>query len=211
MGQLAALNKSDVTSAYRRMAPVYDLTFGKITEAAQRQTIRRANQFSGKLLEIGVGTGLSLPHYHAGLTVSGIDLSPHMLKRARERVDRDGLANVDALLEMDASELEFADASFDVVVGLYVMTVVPDPSQVLREMARVTRPGGAVLICNHFSAGNGVRGAVEKHLAGFADILGFRTEFPLAALPVPDTLRQARKTELNPFGFFTLLEFVRTA
>lgn len=207
--KLADLDKPAVFNAYRRMAPIYDITFGKITEASHRQTIARANQFKGRLLEIGVGTGLSLPHYGKDLNVTGVDLSPHMLERARERVSKKDLRNVDALLEMDASELEFPDASFDVVIGLYVMTVVPDPAMVVREMARVTRPGGRVLICNHFSIGKGVRAAVEKRLAGFADVLGFRPDFPLETLLVSDRLKLLSKTPASSFGFFTLLEFIR--
>jgi phosphatidylethanolamine/phosphatidyl-N-methylethanolamine N-methyltransferase len=209
--KLAELDKPAVFNAYRRMAPIYDITFGKITEAAHRQTIKRANHFTGRLLEIGVGTGLALPLYNDGLTITGVDLSPHMLERARERVGKNGLRNVEALLEMDASHLAFADASFDVVIGLYVMTVVPDPAKVVHEMARVTRPGGSILICNHFSVEKGVRAAVEKRLAGFADVLGFRTDFPLETLMVSNKLKLVRKTPIKPFGFFTLLEFTRLA
>lgn len=209
--KLADLDKPAVFNAYRRMAPIYDLTFGKITEAAHRQTIKRANHFKGRLLEIGVGTGLALPLYNDGLRITGVDLSPHMLERARERVGKNGLRNVEALLEMDASHLAFADASFDLVIGLYVMTVVPDPAEVVHEIARVTKPGGSILICNHFSVERGVRAAVEKRLAGFADVLGFRTDFPLETLMVSNKLKLVRKTPITPFGFFTLLEFTRLA
>ena len=134
-----------------------------------------------------------------------------MLERARERVGKNGLRNVEALLEMDASHLAFADASFDLVIGLYVMTVVPDPAKVVHEIARVTKPGGSILICNHFSVEKGVRAAVEKRLAGFADVLGFRTDFPLETLMVSNKLKLVRKTPITPFGFFTLLEFTRLA
>ncbi|MGH6853981.1 MAG: class I SAM-dependent methyltransferase [Aestuariivirga sp.] len=209
--KLADLDNPAVAKAYRRLAPIYDKTFGKIAEAALRQTMERANRHSGKLLEVGVGTGLSLPHYKAQLKVTGIDLSPHMLQRARERVAKAACRNVDALLEMDATQLGFADQSFDVVVALYVMTVVPDPVAVMHELARVTKPGGTVLVCNHFSVEKGLRGAVEKRLAKFADVLGFRSEFPLETLMVSGRLQLVAKTPVNPFGFFTLLEFVRVS
>ena len=204
---LAEIEPSDVRIAYRRWAPVYDRTFGKFVEAAVRQVTARANQFSGRLLEAGVGTGLALPHYGANLQVTGIDLSPHMLQRARERMAKAGLNNVDALLEMDATALDFPDATFDVVVSMFVMTVVPDPAGVMHELARVTRPGGAVLICNHFSTEAGILGALERGLSKYAAQLGWRPKFPVETLMVSDELRLRGKRPMEPFGFFTLLEF----
>lgn len=204
---LAVIAASDVRHAYRRWAPVYDGTFGKFVEAAVRQVTARANQFSGKLLEAGVGTGLALPHYSARLRVTGIDLSPHMLQRARERVAKCAQGNVEALLEMDATALEFHSGSFDVAVAMFVMTVVPDPARVMRELARVTRPGGTLLICNHFSVEEGLRGALERGLARYASRLGWRPEFPVETLLVCPELELVRRTPVKPFGFFTLLEF----
>lgn len=204
---LAAIAPSDIRQAYRRWAPVYDHTFGRIVEAAVRRVTARANQFSGTLLDAGVGTGLALPHYGPGLRVTGIDLSPHMLARARERAARHGHANVEALLEMDATALAFPDAYFDVTAAMFVMTVVPDPSQVMRELARVTKPGGAVLICNHFSVERGIRGALERGLSRHAATLGWRPEFPVEALLVCPDLVLQRRTPLRPLGLFTLLEF----
>lgn len=207
---LVEMDSSDVRSAYRRWAPVYDRTFGKIIESAVRQVTARANQFSGKLLEVGVGTGLALPHYAPGLRVTGIDLSPHMLERARERMTERPRHNVEALLEMDATALDFPDATFDLTVAMFVMTVVPDPVQVMHELARVTKPGGAVLICNHFSVEGGLRGALERRLAKFATHVGWRPEFPAATIMVSEHLTLASSTPAKPFGLFTLLEFHKT-
>jgi phosphatidylethanolamine/phosphatidyl-N-methylethanolamine N-methyltransferase len=203
--KLAELDTDDIQRAYRRWAPVYDATFGKLVEAGVRQTAALANRFNGRLLEIGVGTGLALPHYKKDLRVTGIDLSPDMLARARERVKRLSLRNVEALCEMDAMALEFPDESFDVTVAMYVMTVVPDPAAVMHEIARVTRPGGVAIVVNHFSVEKGLRGAVEKRLAGFADILGWRPEFPREALMVSDKLELVQTKPVRPFGFFTQL------
>lgn len=208
---LAAMDASDVRSAYRRWAPVYDRTFGKIIESAVRQVTARANHFSGKLLEVGVGTGLALPHYGESLNVTGIDLSPHMLERARERVSGRGQSNIEALLEMDATALDFSDGAFDLTVAMFVMTVVPDPAGVMHELARVTKPGGAVLICNHFSVEKGIRGALERRLAGLAAHVGWRPEFPVATIMVSPQLRLLSATPARPFGFFTLLEFHKRA
>ena len=113
------------------------------------------NRRHGRVLEVGVGTGLSLPAYDEQLEIVGIDLSPEMLDKARERVASEGLDNVTGLHEMDAGDLTFPDASFDTVVAMYVMTVVPDPEKVMRELSRVTKPGGEVILVNHFSAGRG--------------------------------------------------------
>lgn len=207
--KLAELDNGDVRRAYKRWAPVYDATFGKFVEAGVKQATARANQLDGRLLEVGVGTGLALPHYKRSLKVTGVDLSPDMLKRARERIAKRRVHNVEALIEMDATKLAFADASFDIAVAMYVMTVVPDPVAVMSELARVTKPGGRVLIVNHFSVEKGLRGAVEKKLAGFADVLGWRPEFPVETLLADPRLKLVDKRPVRPFGFFTMLEFER--
>ena len=207
--KLAELDNGDVRRAYKRWAPVYDATFGKFVEAGVKQATARANQLDGRLLEVGVGTGLALPHYKRSLKVTGVDLSPDMLKRARERIAKRRVHNVEALIEMDATKLAFADASFDIAVAMYVMTVVPEPVKVMQELARVTKPGGTVLIVNHFSVEKGLRGAVEKRLAGFADVLGWRPEFPVETLLGDPRLKLVDKRPVRPFGFFTLLEFER--
>lgn len=207
--KLAEMDNSDVRRAYRRWAPVYDKTFGKVAEAGVKMATAQANRFEGRLLELGVGTGLALPYYKPSLRVTGIDLSAAMLERARERVAERGLSNIEALREMDAAQLEFPDASFDVTVAMYVMTVVPDPHKVMHELARVTRPGGTVIIVNHFSVDKGLRGAVEKRLAGLADVLGWRPEFPVETLLVSPMLQLVNRRPVKPFGFFTLLELRR--
>jgi phosphatidylethanolamine/phosphatidyl-N-methylethanolamine N-methyltransferase len=163
----------------------------------------------GRVLEVGVGTGLALPRYKSHLRVTGVDLSPDMLLRARNRVARHKLSNIEALVEMDATALEFPDASFDISTAMYVMTVVPEPREVMLELARVTKPGGHVVIVNHFSAAKGPRAAIEKRLSNFADVLGWRPEFPVETLFVSDKLQLHSKRELHPFGLFTLLHFRR--
>lgn len=207
--KLVDLDNHDVRRAYKRWAPVYDATFGKVVEAGVRQTVALANKYDGRLLEVGVGTGLALPLYKPSLRVTGIDLSPDMLQRARERAAKSRLRNIEALAEMDATALSFPDRSFDITVAMYVMTVVPDPEKVVHEIARVTRPGGVAIIVNHFSVERGLRGAVEKRLAGFADILGWRPEFPQDALMVSNKLELIQVRPVRPFGFFTQLLFRR--
>src|SRR5262245_14432377 len=159
------LDEHAIKSVYRRWAPVYDNTFGRVAAEGRKHAVRAINRSQGRVLEVGVGTGLSLPEYRRQLEIVGIDPSPDMLEKARERVAEEGLTNVTGLHEMDAGELKFPDASFDTVVAMYVMTVVPDPEKVMRELARVCRPGGEVMLVNHFSADEGMRGRVERSTA----------------------------------------------
>ena len=176
-GNAAQMDEDAIRSAYRRWAPVYDNTFGLVAAEGRKHAVEIINQGQGRVLEVGVGTGLSLPAYRRHLEIVGIDLSPEMLEKARERVAEDRLTHVTGLHEMDAGDLKFPDASFDTVVAMYVMTVVPDPEKVMRELSRVCRPGGEVLIVNHFSAEDGMRGWVERRMAPFADKLGWRPVF----------------------------------
>ena len=164
------LDAASVRHAYRRWAPVYDFTFGTVAEAGRKHAVKIINRRRGRVLEVGVGTGLSLPCYEKHLTVTGIDLSPEMLDKARSRVERQRLGNVAGLHEMDAGALAFPDESFDTVVAMYVMTVVPDAEKVMRELERVCATGGEVILVNHFSQEEGVRGYVERRLAPFAEL-----------------------------------------
>ena len=169
-----SIDEDAVKTAYRRWAPVYDNTFGRFASEGRKHAVEIINQSKGRVLEVGVGTGLSLPAYKRQLEIVGIDLSPEMLEKARERVSTERLRNVAGLHEMDAGDLKFPDAAFDTVVAMYVMTVVPDPEKVMRELSRVCRPGGEVMLVNHFSADEGMRGWVERRMAPFADMLGWR-------------------------------------
>ena len=164
------MDAASVRHAYRRWAPVYDFTFGLIAEAGRKNAVQIINRRKGRVLEVGVGTGLSLPCYGSHLTITGIDLSPEMLAKAQDKIERRALRNVVALHEMDAGALAFPDESFDTVVAMYVMTVVPEPDRVMRELERVCAAGGEVILVNHFSQDEGVRGFIERRLAPFAEI-----------------------------------------
>ena len=205
------MDEGAVKRAYARWAPVYDVTFGRIAEAGRNRTVEHINQYEGRVLEVGVGTGISLPQYHRRLKITGIDLSPEMLKKARRRVVRNRLNHVEAVLEMDASDMDFPDNSFDIVVAMYVLTVVPDPIQVMRELERVCRPGGQVFVVNHFSQDHGVRGVVEKAMGRFGEKLGWRPEFPVETLMVCDRLKLVETQPMRPFGLFTIMRFVKDA
>jgi phosphatidylethanolamine/phosphatidyl-N-methylethanolamine N-methyltransferase len=203
------MDTTSVRDAYRRWAPIYDLTFGKIAEAGRKNAVQIINRRRGRVLEVGVGTGLSLPCYGSHLTITGIDLSPEMLAKAEDKVDRHNLANVAGLHEMDAGALAFPDESFDTVVAMYVMTVVPVPQRVMRELERVCAAGGEVILVNHFSEDEGVRGFLERKLAPFADLIGWRPVFDIDQVLVCEDLRLAERRSLRPFGLFTMLRFVK--
>jgi phosphatidylethanolamine/phosphatidyl-N-methylethanolamine N-methyltransferase len=208
-GDAVQLDESAVRSAYRRWAPVYDRTFGAFSTAGRRSAVDVINQSKGRVLEVGVGTGLSLPQYGRHLDIVGIDLAPEMLAKARERVTAGGLDHVSGLYEMDASQLAFPDQSFDTVVAMFVMTVVPNPERVMAELARVVKPGGQVLLVNHFSQEDGVRGFIERRLAPFGDRLGWHPVFEVSRVMVSNELTLAQTRPLRPFGIFTMLRFER--
>jgi phosphatidylethanolamine/phosphatidyl-N-methylethanolamine N-methyltransferase len=202
------LNLSTVREAYRRWAPIYDSTFGLIANAGRRKAVELINQRrGGRVLEVGVGTGLSLPHYAPYLKVSGVDISPEMLAKARDRVAKHDLRHVEALREMDAAALDFPDDSFDIVVAMYVMTVVPNPDRVMQELERVCAPGGEVMLVNHFSQEAGARGWVERKMAPYADKLGWHPVFPLERVMGRDRLALIERKPLWPAGLFTLVRF----
>ena len=171
------LETHGVAEAYGRWAPVYDLVFGRVFSRGRKAAIAAAEQVGGRVLEVGVGTGLSLPQYRRDTRLTGVDISRPMLEKARERVARLGLANVEELAVMDAEHLAYPDGYFDVVVAQYVVTAVPDPEAALDEFARVVRPGGAIVLTSRIGAEHGLRGFVEKALSPLVNRLGWRSEF----------------------------------
>lgn len=203
--RLVPISKRDVLDAYRFWAPVYDWTYGKVTRSARKAALERANRLGGRLLEVGVGTGLALTRYSSQFQVVGIDLSPHMLNQARQRVEKKQPGNVIGLSLMDASAMAFADNSFDVVTAVCVMTVAPDPGAVLAELCRVARPGGEIILVNRFSRERGVRGYVERLISPYSAVLGWRPIFPLAPFIDAPGLTLTNTRDLPPFGLFTLL------
>src|SRR3989440_2631961 len=169
-----------VKAAYRRYAAVYDAVFGPVLQPGRKAVVQALRVRPGeRVLEVGVGTGLSLPLYPRDVTITGIDVSSEMLEKARRRVARRRLANVEALLEMDAERMSFADASFDKVVAMYVVSVVERPARLLEELHRVCRPDGEIFLVNHVRSDNRFIAAGEKGLGRFSDKLGFRPDFEL--------------------------------
>ena len=206
-------DRDSIARAYARWAPVYDFVFGAVFDAGRRAAIAAAERIGGRILEVGVGTGLSLPDYSRNNRLVGVDISEPMLRKAQERVTQFKLGNVEALSVMDATRLAFSDGAFDVVVAQYVITAVPDPEGTLDEFARVVRPGGEIVLVNHIGAETGARALFERGFAPLARRLGWRPEFRFKRLTDwalrHGGLRLIERKPMPPLGHFSLIRFER--
>jgi phosphatidylethanolamine/phosphatidyl-N-methylethanolamine N-methyltransferase len=206
------LDKETVVKAYARWAPVYDLVFGPVFERGRKTAIAAAERIGGRILEVGVGTGASLPDYAPHNRIVGVDISEPMLRRAKERVVEGRLQNVEALVVMDAARLGFPDESFDVVMAQYVITAVPDPEAALDEFARVLKPGGEIVLINHIGAETGLWRSFEQWFSPVARKLGWRPEFPWARLvrwAARSGIELAERRPMPLLKQFSLIRFVK--
>ena len=202
--QVEAIQKS-----YRRWAPIYDLTFGRITEGGRVLAAAHVNAQGGSVLEVGIGTGLALDFYHPHVQVTGIDVSAEMLREAEAKAQKRGLRHLAGLHQMDARQIDFPDASFDHVAAMHIMSVVPEPEKVLDEMARVARPGGSVMIANHFAGRAEGWTFAERLAAPLANLLGWHADFAIDRVMGHPKLRLEEQTQVRPFGLMTFLRFRR--
>jgi phosphatidylethanolamine/phosphatidyl-N-methylethanolamine N-methyltransferase len=215
----ADIDKTSVERAYARWAPVYDLVFGAVFDAGRRASIEAAEQAcgpaGGRILEVGEGTGISLPEYARRNRLVGIDLSEPMLRKAHERVAEHKLTNVETLAVMDAERMALPDRCFDVVVAQFVITAVPKPEATLDEFARVIRPGGEIVLVNHIGAEAGPRRAFEICFAPIARRLGWRPEFRFGRLADwaqrHGGVQLVENRPMPPLGHFSLIRFQRVA
>jgi phosphatidylethanolamine/phosphatidyl-N-methylethanolamine N-methyltransferase len=209
----AELDRETIEKAYARWAPIYDRVFGKVFERGRLTAIEAAERIGGDILEVGVGTGISLPDYSRSNRIVGIDISEPMLRKALQRVAEHKLDNVQALAVMDAEKLALPDASFDVVVAQYVITAVPNPEATLDEFARVLRPGGEIILVNHIGAEQGMRRAFEQGFAPLARRLGWRPEFRFGRLArwaeQHGDVSVVEHRPVPPLGHFSLIRFRR--
>src|SRR6201997_5033192 len=201
-----------VEQAYDRWAPIYDLVFGGVFSKGRDAAIQATNKLGGRVLEVGIGTGISLPLYAPHLRIFGTDISEAMLKKAKRRAAELKLKNVEGLAVMDAEKLEFPVNSFDVVMAQYVVTAVPNPEVALDEFARVVRPGGELIILTRVSADDGIRRVIERTLQPVVTRLGFRTaDFSWSRytqwLAGAKGMELAERRLIPPLGHFSLVRF----
>jgi 1,2-diacylglycerol 3-alpha-glucosyltransferase/glucuronosyltransferase len=212
----AEFDRETVTKAYARWAPIYDIVFSKIFERGHRAAVAACERIGGRILEVGVGTGLALPYYARTSRVVGIDFSEPMLKKARQRVAEEGLTHVEALEVMDAEKLEFPDESFDVVVAQCVVNTVPHAEAALDEFARVLKPGGEIVLLNRVGAAAGPRLAFERWFQPMARRLGWQSDFPWQRFArwtelTPYDIRLIERRPVPPFGHFSIIRFGKMA
>lgn len=214
---MTTFDRDSIARAYGRWAPIYDAVWGKVFAPGRAAAIVAAENAcgpsGGRILEVGVGTGISLPDYRRVNRITGIDISAPMLRKAEERVRALGLGNVEALSVMDAANLAFADGAFDVVVAQFVITAVPDAEATLDEFARVVRKGGEIVLVNHLGADRGPRALFEAAFAPLARRLGWRPEFRFARIADwaarHGGVKLVECRPVAPMGQFTLIRFER--
>jgi phosphatidylethanolamine/phosphatidyl-N-methylethanolamine N-methyltransferase len=207
------LDNAGIAKAYARWAPIYDVVFGAVFDRGRKASIAAAERIGGRILEVGVGTGLSLPGYSRSNRLIGVDLSAPMLQKAKARVAQHGLTNVDGLAVMDAQHLGFRDAVFDAVVAQYVITAVPDPEVTLDEFVRVVKPGGEIVLVNHLGAEQGLRATFEGCFAPLARRLGWQPEFRWDRLAQwaarHGGVHLVDRRSMPPLGHFSLIRFAK--
>lgn len=194
-----------VESSYARWAPVYDRTFGAVTDVGRRRAVSFINDRKGHVLEVGVGTGLSLPHYGPEVRITGVDFSAEMLAKAQRKVDALDLKKRVDLQRMDARELAFENASFDTIAAMHVLSVVPEPEKVMAEIARVLKPGGKIVITNHFAKTTGVMAGLERVAAPMANLIGWHSDFKMDTILQEPSLQISELRKLPPLGMMTFL------
>jgi phosphatidylethanolamine/phosphatidyl-N-methylethanolamine N-methyltransferase len=201
---MSVISSRDVVVTYRRYAPLYDLVFGIVLGPGRKRMARTVVALDpSSVLEVGVGTGLALPHYPENARVVGIDLSPEMLARAQAQAERLPEREI-SLHAMDAEQLEFADDSFDCVTVPYVLSVTPDPDRLVSELRRVCKPQGHIIIVNHFS-GSRFWWLLERMVKSLADRIGFRSDFDYARHILSHDWRVETATPVNLFGLSRLV------
>ena len=194
---VTAVENDFVERVYEKLSTVYDLIFGPTLHPGRLVALERMGIRPGdRILEVGVGTGINTSLYPSHCQVTGVDLSSSMLEKARERVAREGHRNV-RLLEMDAQNLTFVDDSFDIVYAPYLVSVVPDPVRVAREMRRVCKPGGKIIILNHFRSANPVLSRLERAISPFTVHIGFKSDLDLPAFLAQADLKPVSIEKVN--------------
>lgn len=214
-GELSNHSVAKAYAQWARFAPIYDLVFGPAFKQGRKDSIAAAERVGGRILEVGVGTGISLTNYSGRNRVVGVDYSEPMLRKAQQRVNEHKLKHVESLAVMDGTRLGFPDGAFDAVLAQYVITTVPDPEGTLDELARVTRLGGEIILVNHLGAETGLRRDIERSFAPVARKLGWQPEFAWTRLEQwakrHGGVRVVERRPVPPLGHFSMIRFERLA
>jgi len=204
-----AVENDFVARVYEKLASVYDVTFGPSLHPGRVQAIQRMSIAPGdRVLEVGVGTGINASLYPRDCRVTGIDFSSSMLEKARDRVARKGIKNI-RLFDMDAAAMKFADGSFDIVYAPYLISVVPDPVTVAREMRRVCRPGGHIVFLNHFRSPNPLLASIERAISPFTVHIGFKSDLDLPAFLAQAELKPVSIEKVNVPRIWSLVTCIK--
>lgn len=202
------MSLASVRKVYDAYAWFYDVVFGHIFHQGRHSSTNIINKGAAQnanVLELGIGTGLSLPMYRADLNITGIDISEKMLKKAEERVVKKDLKTNISLKVMDAAHLDFPDNSFDFVTAMYVASVVPDVNAFLKEISRVCKPTGEIVFVNHFASEKPAMRFLEKKLAGIHDIIGFKSDFSINNILDYEQFNLLDSHKINLFGYWKVL------
>lgn len=198
-----------VAGVYEKLANVYDVIFGPTLHPGRLEAIRKMNiRPRDSVLEVGVGTGINLSLYPSTCAITGIDLSTPMLVKARERILKKELTNC-RVAEMDAAAMSIPDESFDIVYAPYLISVVPDPVQVAREMRRVCRPGGRIVILNHFKSQNPWLAKFDTAISPLTVHIGFKTDLDLNAFLTQASLTPVSIEKVNLLNMWTLVTCIK--
>ena len=206
---VTAVENDFVAGVYDKLAKVYDIIFGPTLHPGRLRAIERMDIQPGeRVLEVGVGTGINLSLYPKNCSVTGIDFSESMLEIARERAERKDIRNV-RLLQMDAADLKFADNAFDIVYAPSLISVVPDPVRVAHEMRRVCRPGGRVILLNHFLSPNLFLSRIERLISPFTIHIGFKADLDLPAFLTQAELQPQSIEKVNFPKIWSLVTVIK--
>jgi phosphatidylethanolamine/phosphatidyl-N-methylethanolamine N-methyltransferase len=207
---VTAVENDFVTRVYENITWAYDLTYGPTLHPGRVQALQRMAIKPGeRVLEVGVGTGINASLYPPDCSVTGIDLTASMLDKARDRAEREGIKNI-RLLEMDAADLKFADGTFDIVYAPYLISVVPDPVAVAREMYRVCRIGGRVIFLNHFRSANPVLAFFERLISPLTVHIGFKSDLDLTGFLTQSDLRPISIEKVNVPKIWSLITCIKS-
>lgn len=191
---------------YSNYARYYDLFFDEILKPGRREAVQALDVTSGQhVLEVGIGTGLSIPYYPDGCSITGIDISEDMLKQAKEKLEENGGKSI-TLQRMDASFLSFESERFDRVLVPYLISVVPDPIKVVSEIIRVCKKGGLIVFVNHFQNSNPIIALFETCLSPVSRFVGFRLDLPMESVIDHSPLKVERIERVNLFGLWHLIK-----